>query len=119
MTGGAHRHGRAARAYASATAGRSWRSQEADIFRQVNYRLNAARAGTPMDRVRALADTARLWNAMAAYLQDPLNGLPVGTRSGLLSIGHAVERCLADANPDFDFLLAVNENIAAGLAAGS
>ena len=118
MNGGAHHHGRAARAYASATAARSWRSQEADIFRQVNYRLTAARAGTPMDRTRALADTARLWNAMTAYLQDPLNALPIGTRTGLLSIGHTVERCLADASPDFDFLIAVNENIAAGLAAG-
>ena len=99
MNGAAQHYGRAARAYASATATRS--------------------TGTPLERARALADTARLWNAMTAYLQDPLNALPVGTRAGLLSIGRTVDRCLAEASPDLDFLMAVNENIAAGLAAGS
>ena len=111
MNGSAQHYGRAARAYANATATRSWRSQEADIFRQVNFRLAAARSGTAMDRARALADTARLWNAMTAYLQDPCNALAIGTRAGLLSIGRTAE-------PDLDFLIAVNENIAAGLTAG-
>ena len=117
MTASAQHHGRALRAYASAKATRSWRAQEADVFRQVNFRLAAARTGTAMERARALADNARLWIAMNGYLQDPQNALPDGTRAGLVSIGHSVERCLLKAEPDFDFLIAVNENIAAGLAA--
>ena len=112
------RHGRAMRAYASAASARSWRAQEADVFRQVNFRLHAAREAGPMERARALADNTLLWNALAGYLQDPGNALPAGTRAGLISIAHSVSRCLESAKPDYDFLIAVNENIAAGLASG-
>lgn len=118
MNASAQHHGRALRAYASAKATRSWRAQEADVFRQVNFRLSAARTGNALDRARALADNARLWTAMNGFLQDPQNALPDGTRAGLISIGRSVERCLRTTEPDFDFLIAVNENIAAGLVAG-
>ena len=42
----------------------------------------------------------------------------MGTRAGLVSIALSVSRCHESAQPDYDFLIAVNENIAAGLAAG-
>ena len=117
MSASAQPYGRALRAYASGAATRSWRAQEAEVFRQVNFHLTTARSGGPLDRARALADVARLWTAMSGYLQDPQNALPVGTRAGLLSIAGTVQRCLSAPQPDFDFLIAVNENIAAGLAA--
>ncbi len=112
------RLGRALRAYANASSARSWRAQEADVFRQVNFRLRAAREAGPLERARALADNDRLWTALAGYLQDPGNALPVGTRAGLISIAHSVSRALASPQPDYDFMISVNENIASGLAAG-
>ena len=118
MTYAPPRLGRALRAYAAASSARSWRAQEADVFRQVNFRLSAARESEAIERSRALADNRRLWTAMTGYLQDPGNALPVGTRAGLISIAHSVSRCLDSSAPDYDFLIAVNENIAAGLAGG-
>lgn len=112
------RLGRALRAYAVAVSARSWRAQEADVFRQVNFRLAAAREADAIERTRALADNRRLWDAMTGYLQDSGNALPAGTRAGLISIAHSVSRCLDSPAPDYDFLIAVNENIAAGLASG-
>ena len=107
------------RAYANARAQRSPREQEADIFRMVNGRLrNARAAGTELDCVRALADNARLWTATSGFLQDPSNRLPPETRAGIVSISHAVTRAMASGAPDFDFLISVNDTMAAGLSNG-
>ena len=38
------------------------------------------------------------------------------SRADIVSVGLAVEREMDRDSPDFDFLIAVNENIAAGLA---
>lgn len=107
---------RAFRAYASANAQRSPREQEADLFRLVSRRLRTARDGDELDRVRALADNARLWMATSGSLQDPANRLPPETRAGIVSIGHAVGRAMASANPDFNFLISVNDTMASGLS---
>ncbi len=109
---------RAFRAYANASAQRSPREQEADIFRMVSGRLRQARDGTEMDRVRALADNARLWTVASGFLRDPANRLPPETRAGIVSVGYAVTRAMASGAPDFDFLISVNDTMAAGLSPG-
>jgi flagellar biosynthesis regulator FlaF len=50
-------------------------------------------------------------------VRDPLNRLPDGTKSGLISIGLAVEREMDRDSPNFDFLIEVNQHIVAGLTA--
>lgn len=107
---------RAMRAYASASAQRSPREQEAELFRMVSARLRDARGADEMARVRALADNARLWMATTGLLQNPANQLPLETRAGIVSIGHAVGRAMAARNPDFDFLISVNDTMASGLS---
>ncbi|MGI4975404.1 MAG: flagellar biosynthesis regulator FlaF [Janthinobacterium lividum] len=107
---------RAHRAYASASRQRSPREQEAELFRSISSRLRNARDGAEMDRVRALADNARLWAATSTFLQDPANQLPAETRAGIVSIGHAVGRAMASGKPDFDFLISVNDTMASGLS---
>ncbi|MGI3778150.1 MAG: flagellar biosynthesis regulator FlaF [Janthinobacterium lividum] len=107
---------RALRAYASASRQRSPREQEAELFRSISSRLRNARDGAEMDRTRALADNARLWAATSRFLQDPANQLPPETRAGIVSIGHAVGRAMASSQPDFDFLISVNETMASGLS---
>ena len=107
---------RAFRAYASASKQRSPREQEAELFRTLSSRLRHARDGAEMDRARALADNARLWIAASGFLQDPANQLPPETRAGIVSISHAVGRAMASSNPDFDFLISVNDTMASGLS---
>ncbi|MBS0558612.1 MAG: hypothetical protein JSR21_01010 [Proteobacteria bacterium] len=106
-------------AYRAATAHRSLREQEAEIFRQALGGLRAARDGDPIQRVRALADNRRLWMAVLDLARDPQNALPEGTKAGLVSIALAVEREHASDNPSFDFLIEMNQHIAEGLSAGA
>lgn len=106
----------ARRGYETASSFRSTREQEADVFRRVNGALRASEQGSPVQRVRALADNRRLWRTMSDLLRDPDNGLPRETRAALLSIGLTVEREMEEDQPDLAFLIAVNENIAAGLS---
>jgi flagellar biosynthesis regulator FlaF len=110
--------GEAMRAYASAAAARAPREQEAELFREVNAVLRRASTADNRARVRALADNARLWNAVDRLLRDPDNTLPAPLRAAIVSIGLAVQREMRKPEPDFDFLVGVNENLAAGLSAG-
>ena len=48
-------------------------------------------------------------------MRDPLNALPQELRASIVSVGLAVQREMDRDAPDFDFLIAINENIAAGL----
>jgi flagellar biosynthesis regulator FlaF len=48
-------------------------------------------------------------------MQDPANALPAPLRASIVSVGLAVQREMDKAPPDFDFLIAVNEDFAAGL----
>ena len=106
----------AARAYAVASANRTTREQEADIFRLVIARMQVARHSGPTARVRALADNRRLWLAIADLMRDDRNPLPRETRAGIISIGRCVEREIEASEPNFDFLISINKNMAEGLS---
>ena len=106
----------AARAYQAASDRRSQRVQEADVFRRAIGALKAARDAGPVQRVRALADNRRLWMAVTDLMRDPDNSLPITLRASILSVGLTVQRDMDSEQPDFDFLIDINENIAAGLS---
>jgi flagellar protein FlaF len=106
----------AARAYQAATSHRSQREQEADVFRRASGALKAARGADATGRVQAIADNRRLWITVADLMRDPANALPQELRASIVSVGVAVQREMDRDSPDFDFLIAINENIAAGLS---
>lgn len=108
---------RAALAYRASSAHRNLREQEADIIRQTIGALRAARAAGLISQVRALADNRRLWTGMMDVVRDPANALPPALRASIVSVGLAVQREMDLDRPNFDFLIGVNENIAAGLSA--
>jgi len=105
----------AMKAYAVAAA-RDPREQEAEAFLYATGMLRRARAGDARVRGRALADNRRLWGAVIDLLHDPQNALPAELRAAIISVGLAVQREMQQEQPNFEFLIAVNENIAAGLA---
>ncbi|MDA8048615.1 MAG: hypothetical protein M0002_01145 [Rhodospirillales bacterium] len=107
------------RAYGAASAGRSGREREADVFRRANGALRAARTAGRTDQVRALADNRRLWSAVLGLVFDPASPLPAPLRGAIASVGLAVQREVERETPNLDFLIAVNENIASGLAGES
>ena len=49
-------------------------------------------------------------------LRDPANALPAALRASIVSVGHALQREMRASVPDFAFLIAVNEDITAGLS---
>jgi flagellar biosynthesis activator protein FlaF len=106
----------ASRAYAAASVNRTTRQQEADVFRLVSARLQAARHSEPMARVRALADNRRLWSTVSDLVRDDTNPLPPETRAGIASIGLTVQREMDSDEPNFDFLITINKHIADGLS---
>jgi flagellar biosynthesis regulator FlaF len=106
----------AARAYQAAAAHRTQREQEADVFRRASGALKAARNGEHLTQVRALADNRRLWLAVNDLMRDPLNMLPLDLRASILSVGAVVQREMEQPSPDYEFLISINENIAAGLS---
>lgn len=106
--------GLAARAYGASRGALDLRVQEADVFRRIIGGLKAA-AQDETRRARALSDTRRLWLAVETALADPHNQLPRQLRAGIVSIGRAVQRELDEPEPDFGFLIEMNEAIALGL----
>jgi flagellar biosynthesis regulator FlaF len=106
----------ATRAYEIAGSHRSQRAQEADVFRRATGALKTARDAGSLPRVRAIADNRRLWITVTDLMRDPLNSLPEPLRASIVSVGLAVQREMERESPDFDFLIAINENIAAGLS---
>lgn len=90
--------------------------QEADVFLRATGGLRAARDLGALPRVRAIADNRRLWMTVSDLMRDPLNALPVELRASIVSVGLIVQREMDREAPDFDFLIAINENIAAGLS---
>ncbi len=108
----------AARAYQAGAAHRSLRAQEAEVFQVTNAGLRAARNAGPIAQVRALADNRRLWTTVNDLMRDPDNALPMELRASIFSVGLAVQREMDQPAPNFDFLIAINENLAAGLAVG-
>jgi flagellar protein FlaF len=107
----------ASNAYRATASRRTQREQEADVFRRATGALRAAKGGDSVGRARALADNRRLWSAVIDLVRDPANVLPASLRASIVSVGLAVQREMDAANPNFEFLISINENIAAGLAA--
>ena len=106
----------ASRAYESAAAHRSQRDQEADVFRRAIGALKTARESGDIMRTQAIADNRRLWATVSDLMRDPLNVLPEDLRASIVSVSLAVQREMQRDTPDFDFLIAINENMAAGLS---
>jgi flagellar protein FlaF len=69
-----------------------------------------------MEQVKALADNSRLWMMVGNLLRDPANALPEALRASVISVGQTLQREMQQAEPDFAFLIAVNEDITAGLS---
>lgn len=86
------------------------------MFRQVTSALRTSRDGGTIARIRALADNRRLWLAVNDLMHEPGNALPLQMRAQIVSIGLTVQREMDQEKPDFDFLININENIAAGLS---
>ncbi|PPQ26200.1 flagellar biosynthesis regulator FlaF [Rhodopila globiformis] len=103
-------------AYQATSRLRSQREQEADVFREATAGLKAARGGSVIQQVRALADNRRLWIMVSDLMRDPANALPPPLRGAILSVGLTVHREMDQESPDFDFLISINESITAGLA---
>lgn len=106
----------ALRAYGATRTAMDPRMQEADVFRRVIGLLRAAIGADDARRARAIADNRRLWLAVESAVAHPANALPEAVRAGLISLGRTVRREMDGAAPDLAFLIAVNEQIAAGLA---
>lgn len=106
----------ATRAYQASGEARSLKSQEADVFYRTTGALRVAQTGNAITVVRALADNRQLWLTVVGLASDSTNALPVTLRASLVSVGMAVQREMDRPSPDFSFLIAVNENIDAGLA---
>jgi flagellar protein FlaF len=106
----------AARAYRAAAESRSLREQEADVFRHASTVLRTARGAGPIAQARAVADNRRLWSLVTILVRDVDNQLPAPVRGQIASLGLAVQRELEAAEPDFDFVIGINEHIAAGLS---
>jgi flagellar biosynthesis regulator FlaF len=106
----------ATRAYEAAATHRNQREQEADVFRRAIGALRAARNGNALQRVRALADNRRLWMTVHDLMRDPGNNLPPELRAAIVSVGITVQREMDLDMPNFDFLITINENFAAGLS---
>jgi flagellar biosynthesis activator protein FlaF len=106
----------ATRAYKAASSHRTQREQEADVFRRVIGGLKAARNGNALQRVRALADNRRLWMTIHDLMRNPQSNLPPELRAAIISVGVTVQREMDGDAPNFNFLIEINENFAAGLS---
>ena len=106
----------AANAYRRSTSARGIREQEADVFLRMNAVLRGAQRQDILGRAKALADNDRLWTTLLDLLRDPANPLAPPLRASIISVGLAVQREVKRAEPDFGFLIGVNEQIAAGLS---
>jgi flagellar protein FlaF len=106
----------AIQAYKAAARYRSQRDQEADVFRRATAALKAAGGAGPIQRIRALADNRRLWTTVLDLMRNPENNLPESLRASIISVGLTVQREMDQEQPNFEFLISINENITAGLA---
>ena len=106
----------ASRAYQAAASHRTQREQEADVFRRASGALKAARGAATNAQVQAIADNRRLWLLVNDLMRDPANALPTDLRASIVSVGMVVQREMTRDTPDFDFLISINDNIAAGLS---
>jgi flagellar protein FlaF len=111
----------ALRAYGAASTLRNQKSQDAEVFRRINFKLRAASEAPiaeKLPRVRAVADNRNLWQAVVTLVRDPENPLPLELRAQIASVGQSVLNSCNSAEPNLDFMMTVNEAIAAGLTGG-
>lgn len=106
----------ARRAYQMTRQAMNPREQEADVFRRVTGALKAGLEQEGIVRARAIADNRRLWMALEASIRHPANQLPQQTKLAMLGVGRAVLREMENPRPDLDFLIEMNEQLAAGLS---
>jgi len=106
----------AIQAYKDVSRYGSQRDHEADVFRQALSALNEARNASSIQQILALSDNRRLWMAINDRLRNPNNGLPEPLKASILSVGLAFQKEMDQEFPNFEFLIFVNENIAAGLS---
>ena len=111
-------HGLATTAYRAASARRTQKEQDAEVFRRANTALRHAAGADPVAQARALADNAILWTAVVDLVRDPANPLPPALKGTIISVGLAVQREIARPVPDFSFLIGINDHLAAGLTGG-
>ena len=98
---------------------------EAMVFAKVTRRLEIAfadDAGHVSERVAALHDNRRLWQAAAIACASDDNALEPALRASLVSLAGFVDRHTSEvlggaAEPDV--LFEINRRVAAGLGAGS
>ncbi|MDI3307776.1 MAG: flagellar biosynthesis regulator FlaF [Acetobacteraceae bacterium] len=91
------------------------KQMEAEVFARATRAIRSAEAGTEMDRIRAIADNRRLWNAVYGAVLDPANALPAALRAQIASVALAVIRECEAAEPDLAFIAGTNELFAGGL----
>lgn len=104
------------RGYGATQRARSLRDQEADVFRRVNYVLKTAKHASIVEKARALSDNRRLWLALEAALINPDNLLPLEMRRSILRLGRVIQAEVDAQEPDFDFLIEINDQMIAGLS---
>jgi len=91
------------------------KQMEAEIFARATRAIRTAETGGPLDRVRAIADNRRLWDAVHGVVMDPSNALPAELRARIAGVALAVIReCDAEV-PDLAFIAEMNDQFAAGL----
>ena len=110
---------KARQAYRNASQFRPLRDREADVFRQTIDTLKEGMSATDIQKTRALADNRRLWMCIIDLMRDPASEVPPELRASILSVGMTVQRAMEDEPVDFDFLISINENFAAGLSTPS
>ena len=106
----------AALAYRASASRRTQKEQDADVFRRANVVLRRAVEADPVMKAKALADNNILWTAVVDLLRDPANPLPAVLRGSIISVGLTVQREMTMPVPDLQFLIGINDQIAAGLA---
>lgn len=111
----------ALRAYspAAATALRTGRSIEHQLFSQITARLRDAAASGDFPRLAAaLHDNRRLWTVLAADVADDENALPASLRAQIFYLaeftGHHTARILTEGATPAP-LIEINRTIMAGL----
>jgi flagellar protein FlaF len=78
--------------------------------------LRSAVDAGPIQKVRALADNRRLWLTVGDLMQSPDNRMPPELRASIVSVGLAVQREMDREEPNFDFLIQINQTFAEGLS---
>lgn len=93
----------------------STKQMEAEVFARANRSIREAESSGPLGRARAIADNRRLWDAVQAAVLDPTNGLPAELRASIVGVAIAVVRECGAEQPDFGFIMEMNDHFAAAL----